>query len=398
MKMMVPVLIVGILVLSGLGASSLSTDVVNFTTENIKHEQSEVGKDGYTHTVFVEIATAQFCGPCHYWNQNIHNYYTSGNYDFEYVEMIVCGSGGFNDIINDDALAWYDFYGINGFPTTIFDGDYIRLDGNQPGLLSDTLNDCGARAVVDIAATMTVSWLGDATLEVTITIQNNEETHYDGYMRACITEIVSRYNTAYGVPYHFGFLDYAFNQNISINPGGIYTNSIIWNGNDHTDNYGADFGDITPDNIQVTMGVFDDMNGYVDETVKSRIAGYNSPPAEPELDGLASGVVGEEYDYTFVSTDPDNDDVYYYIDWGDDTTDTTDFYNSEVVVTVSHTWNETGDYIIKAKAVDEHDGESDWGTLEVTMPISQVKVYQQITRFLQYHPNMCSILRHLMRL
>ena len=98
----------------------------------------------------------------------------------------------------------------------------------------------------------------------------------------------------------------------------------------------------------------------------------NNPPAIPDIDGPASGKAGTEYDYTFVSTDPDGDQVKYIIDWGDDTTDTTEFYNSGVAVTVSHTWSEKGDYIIKSKAVDEHDGESDWGTLEVTMPQNKI--------------------------
>jgi len=98
----------------------------------------------------------------------------------------------------------------------------------------------------------------------------------------------------------------------------------------------------------------------------------NNPPTIPDIDGPANGKAGTEYDYTFVSTDPDGDQIKYIIDWGDDTTDTTEFYNSGVDVTVSHTWSEQGDYILKAKAVDEYDGESDWGTLEVTMPRNKI--------------------------
>jgi len=45
--------------------------------------------------------------------------------------------------------------------------------------------------------------------------------------------------------------------------------------------------------------------------------GANQPPNAPMITGPAEGVVGEEYEYTCVSTDPEDDDVYYYIDWGD---------------------------------------------------------------------------------
>jgi len=35
---------------------------------------------------------------------------------------------------------------------------------------------------------------------------------------------------------------------------------------------------------------------------------------------------------------------------------------------VSHIWEEEGNYIIKVKAKDSYETESDWGTLEVSMP------------------------------
>ena len=178
-----------------------SSDIEKLDCESMNYEQSNCGKDDYTHTVFIEVATAQFCGPCHYWNQNVHNYYKSGNYNFEYVDMIVCGSDGFDDVLNLDALAWYNLYGLDGFPTSIFDGDYQRVFGNQPSQLIGVLDTCGYRQVADITASMTVTWLGDATIEVEIVIQNNEATQYNGYIRACVTEIISRYYTANDEPY-----------------------------------------------------------------------------------------------------------------------------------------------------------------------------------------------------
>ena len=40
-------------------------------------------------------------------------------------------------------------------------------------------------------------------------------------------------------------------------------------------------------------------------------------PSAPQISGPASGKTGEEYDYTFMSIDPTDDDVFYYIVWGD---------------------------------------------------------------------------------
>jgi len=43
----------------------------------------------------------------------------------------------------------------------------------------------------------------------------------------------------------------------------------------------------------------------------------NDPPTVPIITGPTSGAVSVSYEFTIVSTDPDGDDVYYYIDWGD---------------------------------------------------------------------------------
>ena len=97
----------------------------------------------------------------------------------------------------------------------------------------------------------------------------------------------------------------------------------------------------------------------------------NNPPDTPNINGPASGKAGTEYDYTFVTTDPNGDDVYYYIEWGDDQLEEwIGPYGSGEEATVSHTWIEEGTYNMRAKAKDVHDAESDWGTLEVTMPVN----------------------------
>jgi len=95
-------------------------------------------------------------------------------------------------------------------------------------------------------------------------------------------------------------------------------------------------------------------------------------PDEPSIDGPASGIVGTEYEYTFNTVDPNGDDVYYYIEWGDD--DFEDWigpYSSGDDVKVNHTWHKRGTYMIRAKAKDPYDYESGWGYLDVTMPVNQ---------------------------
>jgi len=95
------------------------------------------------------------------------------------------------------------------------------------------------------------------------------------------------------------------------------------------------------------------------------------PPNTPTINGPAQGEPGTSYLYTFTTTDPDGDMVYYYIDWGDDqVSDWVGPYNSGATATVTHQWAEEGTYTIQAKAKDILGAESDWGTLEITMPVS----------------------------
>ncbi len=96
----------------------------------------------------------------------------------------------------------------------------------------------------------------------------------------------------------------------------------------------------------------------------------NEPPSAPIITGPTSGNAGESYTYTFISSDPESYPLKYYVDWGDNTnTGWTEEYDSGQDVEISHTWSEQGTYMIKAKAMDISNYESDWGTLSVTMPL-----------------------------
>ena len=95
----------------------------------------------------------------------------------------------------------------------------------------------------------------------------------------------------------------------------------------------------------------------------------STAPYAPNIAGPTIGHAGGEYDYTFDTTDPDGDDVYYWIEWGDGQTEEwIGPYPSGEEITVNHTWSTRGTYSIRAKAKDIHGEESNWGTLKVSMP------------------------------
>jgi parallel beta-helix repeat protein len=105
----------------------------------------------------------------------------------------------------------------------------------------------------------------------------------------------------------------------------------------------------------------------------------NEPPFAPTITGPTTGDAGTEYDYEFVVVDPEGDDVFFYIDWGDGSYEEwIGPYESNEEVTVSHIWEEQGIYTIMAQAKDVWGAVGEWGYLEVEMPVNQHSVSFQV--------------------
>ena len=100
----------------------------------------------------------------------------------------------------------------------------------------------------------------------------------------------------------------------------------------------------------------------------------NEKPERPDIDGKHLGFGGVEYEFTFVSIDPDGHDVYYRIDWDDDTlTDWLGPYSSGEHITFNHSWNKKGDYWIKSWAKDLYDGTSGQGMHKIVVLTNKAK-------------------------
>ncbi|UCF50603.1 MAG: VCBS repeat-containing protein [Thermoplasmatales archaeon] len=120
---------------------------------------------------------------------------------------------------------------------------------------------------------------------------------------------------------------------------------------------------------------------------------YNNPPDVPDIDGPTNGPMGTLFTYTFNSIDPENDDVYYYIKWGDgNTEDWNGPYSSGVDIDIEHAYLTQGTFTIEAKAKDIHDAESNWSEFEVEIPRFKANKNLIIFRFLEMFP----ILRYLL--
>jgi len=96
--------------------------------------------------------------------------------------------------------------------------------------------------------------------------------------------------------------------------------------------------------------------------------------------GEINGKYREEYIYTTITTDPQNDKILYFFDWGDGTdSGWVGPFDSGVTVEASHKWTEKGSYSIRVKAKDMDGHESGWSDpLSVSMPKTKIINYFSI--------------------
>ena len=111
------------------------------------------------------------------------------------------------------------------------------------------------------------------------------------------------------------------------------------------------------------IGVIEVTNGEYDghHEILRALFNFSQTPMSPEIHGPEHGVITKELEYSFVASDPDGDDVYYYIDWGDfNVEEWIGPYASGEEITINHTWDELGTYTIVAKAKDGDSFKSDF--------------------------------------
>ena len=174
----------------------------------------------------------------------------------------------------------------------------------------------------------------------------------------------------------FDWIEFDF-ENILVNPGKPYF--IVCSTYDSLNNWyawGVKLENAYPDgNISVSE---DGEVWYIDPFSDAAFKTYgfiNQPPEKPTIDGQRVFKVGESGDYTYniFSTDPENDSLFYQIDWGDGNfSDWIGPYESGEIISLNITIDATkkGTFnIFRIKAKDYYQ-ESPWELLEITVPKS----------------------------
>jgi len=278
----------------------------------------------FTHTLFAELGTELPCPNCHVAREALHKVYTSNDYPFYYVSLV--------DFVDTASINRIDEYNLYGYPTVWFDGGYRVEVGGSPqceAYYRQHLTTCGARAVPDIDINLTATWLGNAQLDIHVSVCNSESVSYSGHIHVYVTEVESTmgWNDTTGHPYTFPLLDYAVNQDISIASGGTWTRSLIWDGHDHYDVQGNNFGAIQFGNLQVIAAVFNSevhqgysyppsgypFDAYYVDDAAGVWLGTPHPPEVPTNPKPVDGAINVDVtkDLTWTNSDPDiGEDVY----------------------------------------------------------------------------------------
>jgi len=252
--------------------------------------ETTAGAD-FTHGVTAEYFTTTWCGYCPAADEQLNDIYYNDGYgrNFFLVALIT----DVNDKAED---RMGDYPDVTGYPTVVFDGGESKVSGQQSDKSSyvEAIEDSGGREDTDISAMIAMEWLGGYNISVSMRVIWNEDgtmlnPTFNGYIRAFIVEPFSRYLNDDGKHYGFGFLDYAFDEPIELDPHSESVLTTTWSGTDFADKNGDDFSDIDYNNLMIIATVFNDESSDTDNYAL-QVAGAIPPILE--VDPLSKDVSG----------------------------------------------------------------------------------------------------------
>jgi len=186
-----------------------STDGSSYYTITVSNPVEDL-----QHFVLIEEGTATWCNNCPIVSDMLHELYAAGNNNFYYISMIENHKTQAKQRLEQD-------YNIYGYPTVYIDGGYEVLVGTDYDIsvLEEKLSTAENRNVAAISLTLSSEIDESGTIvETAVTVENYESQSYEGILKIYLTERISIANYD-GDPYHFGFLDFITNEDISIESG-----------------------------------------------------------------------------------------------------------------------------------------------------------------------------------
>ncbi len=129
---------------------------------------------------------------------------------------------------------------------------------------------------------------------------------------------------------------------------------------------------------------FDHVGGWSSWT-PFEVTVTNTRPEPPAIEGPSSGTTGQAYNYTFTVSDPDGDPLSLWVAWSQScpAEEWIGPFSSGTAVMLEHVWNQSGTYTIQAKTSDTGGMQSDWATMQVSMPLSQPSFWRMLAARLE---------------
>jgi len=233
-----------------------SVDGTTFYIITVTHNG---GEENFTHTVFVEEATATWCNNCPNVANILHAIYETHNYRFYYVSLVDDKSTKAHERLSND-------YNVLGFPTAFIDGGYsVIVGGAKPESdYSAAIAAAQVRTVPNIQIKVAAEYKNTTgELTVTAVVENKENQLYSGRLKIYLTEIVSGWTGYDSKPYQFSFLEYILLQDISVDGNGTETFTET-----------KDISAYDYENLMIIGVVFS----------SEKHAGYANPPSENPFD------------------------------------------------------------------------------------------------------------------
>ncbi|KYK23486.1 hypothetical protein AYK24_07525 [Thermoplasmatales archaeon SG8-52-4] len=129
-------------------------------------------------------------------------------------------------------------------------------------------------------------------------------------------------------------------------------------------------------------GTVYNMNGGIKAWIEAGLpVRNNTPPDAPTVKGKVMIHQPGPYNYKFKATDPENDYLRYFIDWGDGTYEWTDYNESGKEIIVSHYWNDKGTAMVVARANDTYGALGPEGYLEWSKDDNKKKIIRNIVPY-----------------
>jgi len=229
---------------SDASGNSKASQVFNFTTtQDTLFDNSSKERN---HTVFVEFGASTWGQECPRIKNILYDLYQDDTLRFNYVTMI-------SDENEKARSRLFDEYNIHDFPTTYIDAGFYVFDMNDDKTYekNDFKNKISAamtRDTTNVFLDVECTLNDDAKeFETTITIDNDEPEHFSGRLRVYLVEKISRWYDYEGKPFHFSFIDYIINEDVTVTSEDTLIQVKEWS-----------LSDLHPENLQVIAVLFTD--------------------------------------------------------------------------------------------------------------------------------------------